>query len=272
MNEHPEAWPIDQYGHKVKPASWFMGVCPTDPEFKQYRLKELRELLREFDLDGLWMDYLHRHGQFEEPEPILPETCFNDHCLRAFQAASGIEIPHGGSQAKAQWVLQNHDKAWRNWRSGILNEWARDVRTVVNQERPGALVGLYHCPWSDEEFGGARLRNLGLDYEMLKENIDVFSPMVYHARMGRNPRWVKQNIGWFCQRLHIEAGAFPKVWPIVQSHDDPYPISAAEFEKVMRYALSAESTGVMMFTANSVAEDDAKTMAMKKIYMQLLKE
>jgi hypothetical protein len=106
---------------------------------------------------------------------------------------------------------------------------------IINQEKPGALLGVYHCPWDDNDFNGARRRNLGLDYDMLRENVDVFSPMVYHGRMRKNPEWVKENIEWFCNRLKIKAGIFPKVWPIVKSYNDPNFISAEEFEKVLRY-------------------------------------
>ncbi len=67
--------------------------CPTEPGFRQHRMNELRKLLLKFDLDGVWMDYLHWHAQFEDPEPILPETCFSEHCLTSFQSASGIRVP-----------------------------------------------------------------------------------------------------------------------------------------------------------------------------------
>ena len=90
---------------------------------------------------------------------------------------------------------------------------------------------------------------------MLKGTVDVFSPMVYHGRMERNPEWVKQNIDWFCNRLNIQAGLYPKVWPIVQAHNDPGVISAEQFEKVLRYGSGSKASGVMMFTSNSVAED-----------------
>lgn len=90
--------------------------------------------------------------------------------------------------------------------------------------------------------------------------------MVYHGRMGREAVWVKENIEWFCQRLDIKADRYPKVWPIIQSYDDPNIISADEFEKVLRCGLGAEATGVMMFTSNSVAENDKKTEIMKKVY------
>ncbi len=84
VDKHPEAWALNEKGEKVTAASWFMGVCPTDPGFRQYRLDQLRDLLLEYDLDGVWMDYVHWHAQFEDPEPILPETCFCNHCLDTF--------------------------------------------------------------------------------------------------------------------------------------------------------------------------------------------
>lgn len=266
VEKHPEAWPIDKNGNKAAAATWFMGVCPTEPGFKEYRINELKKLLNRFDLDGVWMDYLHWHAQFEDPEPILPETCFCNHCLSGFQSASGIKLPGGNTVTKAAWILNNHDSAWRNWRCSVIAGWAKDFKTVIRQEKPGALLGVYHCPWSDDDFNGARRRNLGLDYDMLKESVDVFSPMVYHGRMGKSPEWVKENIEWFCKRLKIKEGTFPKVWPIVQSYNDPSIISPEEFEKVLRYGTAAKASGIMMFTSYSVADDDKKIATMKKVY------
>ncbi|MBK8505347.1 MAG: hypothetical protein IPL46_25980 [Saprospiraceae bacterium] len=84
VEKNPEAWAINELGEQVKPASWFMGVCPTEPGFRLHRRNQLEELLLEYDLDGVWLDYLHWHAQFEEPDPILPETCFCEHCMKRF--------------------------------------------------------------------------------------------------------------------------------------------------------------------------------------------
>ena len=46
VDQHPEAWAIDNNGNKAKPATWFMGVCPTEPGFRQYRINELKKLLK----------------------------------------------------------------------------------------------------------------------------------------------------------------------------------------------------------------------------------
>lgn len=266
VDTHPEAWPIDKNGYKVEPATWFMGACPTEPGFKQYRMDELKKLLRKFDIDGVWMDYLHWHAQFEDPEPILPETCFCEHCLASFQSASSIKLPEGTTSKKSEWILTNHEKSWRNWRCSIITGWVRDFKTIIQQEKPGALLGVYHCPWDDDDFNGARRRILGLDYDSLKKIVDVFSPMVYHGRMGKGPEWVNENIEWFSNRLNIKAGTSPKIWPIVQAYNDPNIITPAEFAKVLKYGTSGQATGVMMFTSNAVAENGEKIATMKRIY------
>ena len=268
VENHPEAWAIDSSGNKVQPASWFLGVCPTEPLFRQFRMTELRELLKKYDIDGVWLDYLHWHAQFEEPEPILPETCFCEHCLTAFQSSAGIAVQGKNISEKAKWILDNNEEAWRKWRCSVIAQWARDARMIIKQERPGALLGIYHCPWSDDEYNGARYRILGLDYDMLKDVADVFSPMVYHGRMGRDAVWVKENIEWFSKRLDIKPGSYPKVWPIVQAYDDPDTISLKEFENVLNYGAGAGATGIMMFTSNSVADNPGKTETMKRVYSE----
>ena len=269
VEKHPEAWPIDEKGERSPKADWFMGVCPTEPNFRAFRMKTLRELLQKYQVDGIWMDYVHWHAQFETPEPILPETCFCDNCLEAFKASTGVAVPDKGSTAeKASWILTNRETIWRDWRCSVVVDWARDMKEIIRQERPGALLGIFHCPWDDEDFGGARRKILGLDFERLAQVADVFSPMVYHGRMERNPEWVRSYLEWFCRSLNIRADSYPKVWPIVQASDEPVTVSAQEFEKVLRWGVGSQATGVMMFTIHSVAANPAKMETMKRVYRQ----
>jgi hypothetical protein len=268
VENHPDAWPINKNGEKADQASWFMGVCPTNTEFRKYRMDQLRNLLKSFDLDGVWMDYVHWHAQFEEPAPILPETCFCSSCLSKFEKSAGIHVPGSSTSKKAQWILENKDPEWRDWRCRVIQSWAKEMRQIIRQEKPGALLGIYHCPWEDGEFNGARRNILGLDYDMLRDVVDVFSPMVYHGRMGRDPEWVADNIEWFSRRLKIDRKTCPKVWPIVQAYDDPYRITPSEFEQVLRGGLQSGSTGVMMFTSDAVARDEEKIRIMQKVYLE----
>ena len=266
VEDHPEAWAINEKGEQVAAASWFMGVCPTEPGFRKYRFEQLRKLLATYSLDGIWMDYVHWHAQFEDPEPILPETCFCDRCLKTFSDYSGIPVEGSSTKDKAQKILNSHEAAWRDWRCQVILEWAIEIKSILNQSKPEALLGLYHCPWEDNAFEGARRRILGLDFELLSEVVDVFSPMVYHGRMGRDPQWVQENIEWLSERLTHVNNQHPKIWPIVQAHNDPEVISASEFETVLRGGVSGKATGIMMFTSYSVADDSLKTAIMKNVY------
>jgi hypothetical protein len=269
VEEHPEAWAINNKGERVKAANWFMGVCPTEPGFREYRFTQLRNLLQEFELDGIWLDYVHWHAQFEDPAPILPETCFCDNCLEKFTNDTRIQLPNGTTQEKAQWILSNNDSSWRDWRCKVIFEWASEMKSILKEEQPDALLGLYHCPWKDNEYNGASRRILGLDYDLLVEVIDVFSPMVYHGRMERSLQWVGDNIKWFSDRLDIQKNKGPKIWSIVQAYNDPNVVSSDEFETVLRGGLSGKASGVMMFTSYAVAEDKEKTEIMRKVYNSL---
>lgn len=267
VEKHPEAWVINEKGEPVEAAGWFMGVCPTEPGFRRYRFDQLRDLLTNYELDGVWMDYVHWHAQFEEPKPILPETCFCDHCLGRFSNEKSIELPVGSTAEKARWVLSQEDHKWREWRCQIILEWAVEMKKIIQEIRPEALLGLYHCPWEDQEFEGARRRILGLDYDLLKETIDVFSPMVYHERMGRRPEWVEENINWFCERLALGKETSPKIWPIVQAHDSPGIVYPEAFETVLSGGQAGCASGVMMFTTRAIAEKEEKLEIVKKIYL-----
>jgi hypothetical protein len=266
VEKHAEAWPVNEKGEKAPAATWFMGACPTEAGFRAYRMKQLDELLDRVEIDGVWMDYLHWHAQFEDPDPVLPETCFSDSCLTAFAKDKGVKLPGGDTAARARWILERHEREWRDWRASVLVSWAQEIRERLNRKRPGMLLGNFQCPWSDADFGGARRRILGLDVKRMARVVDVFSPMVYHGRMGRAPEWVGEASEWLARQIGAERGRFPKIWPIVQAHNDPGAISAEEFGRVLRLGASGRSSGVMMFTLGSVAADPAKMQVLRDTY------
>ena len=45
----------------------------------------------------------------------------------------------------------------------MFTKWVREFRDIRNAARPGALLGTFHNPWSDEDYGGARLGKLAID-------------------------------------------------------------------------------------------------------------
>jgi uncharacterized lipoprotein YddW (UPF0748 family) len=187
----------------------------------------------------------------------------------SFSQDNNIRLPDATTPEKAAYILSNHNVDWRKWRCQVIYDWAVDIKNIIAEIKPNALLGLYHCPWNDEEYNGARERILGLDYELLKKTVDVFSPMVYHQRMERDPHWVQENIEWFSQKIGAVENAYPKIWPIVQAYNEPGIVTNEAFETVLRGGLAGKSTGVMMFTTNAIAEDKGKTEVMKKVYTEV---
>src|SRR5206468_623732 len=109
-------------------ATWFMGVCPTNREFREFRMNALRDLLTRHAIDGVWMDYLHWHAQFEDPYPIFIKTCFSDSCVKAFEQWSGVEVPGESVPDRSKWIFMNAAKRWEDWRVSVVVDWAREIR------------------------------------------------------------------------------------------------------------------------------------------------
>ena len=270
IEAHRDAWPVDETGQPSPRQSWFLGICPTNESFVTSKLEALKQLVVTHRIDGVWLDYLHWHAQFEEPKPLLPETCFNESCITKFQEQTGIRVKGTRPQEWAREVLRNHTYQWRSWRCAVLADFARRCREVLWQHASHMQLGNFQCAWRDEEYGGARRAILGLDLKILADIFDVMSPMAYHARSGHSVRWVEQNIRWLSNDLKLKGAAVekPRIWPIVQAWSDPNgeSVSPEQFERVLQSGLSGAATGVMMFTLAAVAEDEAKRAVLKKVY------
>ena len=266
LKTHEDAWPIDSNGNKSPQADWFMGICPSNPDFKSYRKEQLLKLLSTFDVDGVWLDYVHWHAQFESPNPILPETCFCPHCLSNFSKNTGISLPEGDTKTVASWILTESDDQWRKWRSEVIIDWINDFKKILHEKDPQAKLGVYYCPWYPDDFNGAEYRILGLNMEALYKTADVLSPMIYHGRMGRSASWVKEYLTWFNEAIISKTGTGAALWPIVQASDEPVPISAEEFRQVMTDGSSEPSSGVMMFSAGHLTDSPEKIEVIKQLY------
>jgi len=260
--ENAASWPIDETGQRSPAQTWFQGICPTNEAFLRSRLAELEQLVTTRRVDGVWLDYLHWHAQFEDPRPGLPETCFNASCVERFRRETGVKVAGDAPRDWAADILKRRQTAWREWRCSVVVDFARRCRAVLAKHAPGMLLGNYQCAWRDDEHAGARRRVLGLDLPAMARVFDVLSPMVYHGRSGQPVGWVRRNVEWLSGRLRREA---VKIWPIVQAHQAP----AAEFEQAMRGGLAGRASGVMMFTLAAVAEDPEKMAVLQKLYRGL---
>lgn len=264
LADHPDAAPIGRDGQVCPPPDGWQGVCPTHPGYRRNQMETFAHILATFDLDGIWLDYHHSHASWEQADPKLPDTCFCPRCIARFQAETNTEFPAA-------------DDPWTAWRCGIFTDWVREFREIRDVVRPSALLGTFHCPWTDTERDGALTGKLSIDLRAQREHIDVFSPMPYHARFGHGDDvgWIARQVAWLGQYLAI-AGQEPGpamargskcIWPIVQLSDWGEPtIPASQVAPVLAAGARLPATGITVFNWGSLQKHSEKITALSAFY------
>jgi hypothetical protein len=233
-------------------------------------MEAFRRTLTEFDIDGIWLDYHHAHASWEQAVPKLPDTCFCTRCLAQFAKDVRIDLPARPRPELAQMFLGPLLAPWVQWRCGVFTDWVREFRTIRDEVRPRALLGTFHCPWSEDDFAGALRAKLAIDLKAQAEHLDVLSPMPYHARFGHadDPAWIARQVVSLGRRLGIEGSPDErlKIWPIVQLSDWGEPVPAAQVAEVLAQGTRPPATGVTVFAWGPLSKDWDKVERLGKVY------
>ncbi|GAC1467708.1 MAG: hypothetical protein NVSMB9_09620 [Isosphaeraceae bacterium] len=273
LKEHPDAAPVGPEGSPSPPPDGWQGVCPTHPGYRKNRMDAFRKTLKEFEIDGIWLDYHHAHASWEQAIPDLPDTCFCARCVERFTRETGIDLPSGPTSEIAHRLLGLHKTDWVNWRCGVFTDWVREFREIRDETRPKALLGTFHCPWTNEDFQGALRNKLAIDLKAQAKYLDVFSPMTYHARFGHaaDVDWIGKQIVWLGQHLGVTGRKEDrlKIWPIVQLSEWGEPVPLSQVADVLDAGTRAPATGVTVFVWGSLAKDWKKVERMGKVYRSL---
>jgi hypothetical protein len=272
LKEHPDAAPIGPDGKPSPPPNGWQGVSPFHAEYRQDRMDDFRRVLSTFEIDGIWLDYHHSHASWEQAEPNLPDTDFSPAALKQFTEKTEIKLPASTPDA-AKLLLTAHAQAWADFRCDVFTDWVREYRQIVNDVRPAALLGTFHCPWSPEENAGAIKTKLAIDLAAQAQYIDVFSIMPYHARFGHasDPAWILRQTQRLGELLGIEGkpGEKRQIWPIVQLADWGERVPVEQIATVIDHGTRQPSTGVMVFHWSGVSKEWEKAEAMKSAYRLL---
>jgi len=273
LKEHPDAAPVGPNGEPSPPPHGWQGICPSHEEYRRFRMTEFRNLLTNLNLDGVWLDYHHSHASWERDDPVMPDTCFCDRCLKLFSEQTGIDLPLVTTRRKSRLILDRYRQQWTEWRCRLFADWVREFREIVDEVSPAALLGTYHNAWRDSDFGGARLSKLAIDIQAQRQYLDVISPMVYHARFGHadDPHWILRQIQWWADYLGLKGKPeeSPWIWPIVQLSDWGKEVGVSDIELVLDYATRPPSRGVMVFAWGPLRKQPEKIEILQRYYRMI---
>lgn len=270
LKDHPDAAPIGPDGKPSPPPDGWQGVSPFHAGYRHERMQEFRRVLKSFDIDGIWLDYHHAHASWERDRPILPDTDFSPAALKQFTSQTGIALP-ADTAAAAAVLLGDERDAWTKFRCGVFTDWVREYRDVLNEVRPAALLGTFHCPWSVDDYDGAIRHKLAIDLTAQAPYLDVFSIMPYHARFGHvdDPAWISRQVRRLGELLQIQGTADEKkqIWPIVQLADWGEAVAVEHVEAALDFGSRPPATGVMAFHWSGISKQWNKLDALKRAYL-----
>ena len=248
---HPESRPIMADGQPMPTQDWYAGVTPTAPTIREELLGKLAALVRERDLDGVWLDFIRWPARWETPQPRLMQTSFDAHTTQLFLADTGLKPPER-LPTLVDWILGEHESLWTEWKCAQIVSFVRQAAEVVRREaKRECLLGIFSVPWRLTDFDGAMRRIVAQDLRALAPYVDIFSPMVYH-------RMCEQSVGWIAsvtEEAHQLSGK--PIWPIIQTMSQPDELSVTEFGSAMEAALDTpSSTGVILYTLKGLIEEN----------------
>lgn len=267
LKEHPDAAPVGADGRVCPPPDDWQGVCPTHHGYRNARMEAFRKVLSEFDVDGIWLDYHHAHASWEQAVPNMPETCFCARCLEQFERDAKLSLPR---KEPALQLLGPLRQRWVDWRCGLFTDWVREYRLLRDATRPKALLGTFHCPWTEADFNGAIRVKLAIDLKAQARYIDVFSPMPYHARFGHasDPAWIGRQVRALGHNLGVTGRPQEriKIWPIVQLAEWGERVPLAQVGEVLEHGMRPPATGVTIFAWGGIAKDQEKVERIGQVY------
>lgn len=176
-NARPEWSWYDQRGERQKFSDrFYVSLNPCLPEVRAYLVEVVRDLAIHYPVDGIHLDYI----RFPNEPPATPKGLDyprDQRTLALFRKASG--------------KAPDEDKtAWNNWRADQVTQLVRDLRGMLKQARPKALLSAACGPVPEK----AKKEHFQDVRTWLNEGLfDVVYPMNYAADFAT---WTERARTW----------------------------------------------------------------------------
>jgi uncharacterized lipoprotein YddW (UPF0748 family) len=169
---HPE-WFLRDAGQRRQPLGRFYAILnPCLPEVRQYIASVVEEIVTNYDVDGVHLDYV-RYAWETTPNardryPRDPRT------LGIFRQQTG-KHPDDDPQI------------WNRWRADQLTRLVGEIKSRIDQRRPGATLSA--AVWSTPQVGYRDYLQDSLAW-LRAGTVDAVMPMAYTASLSDFERYI----------------------------------------------------------------------------------
>lgn len=152
-------------------------VNPIHPDVQAYERSIIREIVSNYDIDGVVLDWL----RFDDYNMDM-----SNYTRQIYSSAFGYD------PITIDFTTDNiHRNQWNDWRTTQIANYVRDVESDIESLVPDLFTGVYILPPEFVE--------VGQDVEKFKDYVDFISPMAYFADWDFEPSWVYNNTGILAQ-------------------------------------------------------------------------
>jgi uncharacterized lipoprotein YddW (UPF0748 family) len=132
---HPEWFWYDARGvrqpmvHRVgdRTRAWYVSLNPCLPQVRRYLVDVFREIVANYEIDGLHLDYIRFPNEPVIPGEKIPDYPRDARTLALFERETGA-TPDGDPAR------------WNRWRTAKVTELVADIHAMVQATRPGAVL------------------------------------------------------------------------------------------------------------------------------------
>jgi uncharacterized lipoprotein YddW (UPF0748 family) len=127
-NKHPEWFWYDQHGKRQALSTFYVSLNPCLPEVRRYIVDVFHEIVANYNVDGLHMDYI----RFPSEPPAIPQGSGIDYprdakTLALYKQATGL-------------MPDDNREAWNRWRTEQVTHLVADIRSMMRWTRPRAAL------------------------------------------------------------------------------------------------------------------------------------
>ena len=143
-------------------------VNPLHPEVQAYQLSLINEVVKNYDIDGIALDWLRFDDLNMDTGPYTRQLAQQELGL------DPMNIDFAQPSAERE--------RWNNWRSQKIADYTRQVRNAVHAQKPHVQLSAYVLPPEFTEVG----QNLA----MFSDSLDTVMPMAYFEDWQFPASWV----------------------------------------------------------------------------------
>ncbi len=208
----------------------WVWVCPRQEEVRNYELSVFTEILDNYEVDGVHMDYIRYNAR---------DACFCERCRREFEEAFGEDITHMLDELKYAVYVPALD-----WRAEPVTQMVRDLHRETEKrgkELSAAVFSPFPTCFGSQGQDWYRWAREGIVDQLFPMN---YSPSPIHVRV--------QSL------THRQIVASPvELWEGLKK---PSWADTAHYRKLIEEALGAEPEGFVVFQYSAMNDDDWKML------------